>query len=357
MRSAIDFRRAGGVAATYGLLITANGGAWLWAWIAFGGRPTLLATALLAYAFGLRHAFDADHIAAIDNVVRKLIQQRRTSYSVGLFFSLGHSTVVIVGCVAFAAAAAALRDRLDALHSAGSIVGTAISALFLLAIGVANLLVLQSTAVTFARARQGARIGDEAPGSSLAVRGALTGVLRPLFDLVSAAWQMYPVGLLFGLGFDTATEIGLLSLSAKEASSGLSLLSVLAFPALFTAGMSLMDTTDSTLMSRVYGWAFLDPLRKLRYNLTITAASAATAILIGGIETLGLIQERLALGGLFWNGIARLNDDLGSLGYAIVGIFLATWICSTVLFRIKRSDEPAPLERRRRAASRCPGSP
>jgi nickel/cobalt transporter (NiCoT) family protein len=347
----------GGFVATYGLLLMANAGAWLWAWMAFAGRPTLLGTALLAYAFGLRHAFDADHIAAIDNVVRKLIQQRRTSYSVGLYFSLGHSTVVVLGCIAFAAAAATLRDRLDALHSVGSIIGTAVSALFLLGIGVVNLFVLRSTAETFARAREGAWTDDEALSASLAVRGPITRLLRPLFDLVSAPSQMYPVGLLFGLGFDTATEIGLLSLSAKEGASGLSLLSVLVFPALFTAGMSLMDTTDSALMSRIYGWALVDPLRKLRYNLTITAASAATAILIGGVETLGLIGERLALGGCFWNSIVRLNDDLGSLGYAIVAVFLASWMCSTVLFRIQRSAEPSTTQLRGAAASRHLGAP
>lgn len=342
---------SGSITTTYGLLIAANVGAWYWAWIAFTGRPILLGTALLAYTFGLRHAFDADHIAAIDNVVRKLIEQRRTSYTVGLFFSLGHSTIVIAGCVAFAAAAATLRVRLDALHGAGSTIGTAVSALFLLAIGVVNLFVLRSTAVTFARARQGAALDDEALSTSLAPRGPIMRVLRRMFDLISAPWQMYPVGLLFGLGFDTATEVGLLTLSAREASSGLSLLSVLVFPALFTAGMSLMDTTDSTLMSRAYGWAFVDPLRKLRYNLFVTAASAATAILIGGIETLGLINGQLSLGGRFWNLIARLNDDFGSLGYAIVGIFLASWVCSIALFRLKRSGEPATSGLRRAGPS------
>jgi high-affinity nickel-transport protein len=336
MRSKTPFHRTRGSVATYGLLIAANAGAWLWASIAFAGRPTLLGTALLAYTFGLRHAFDADHIAAIDNVVRKLIQQGRTSYTVGLFFSLGHSTVVFVGCVAFAALATTVRGQLDVLHSAGSVIGTSVSAAFLLTIGVVNLIVLRGIAVTFARMRDCPAIDDAAMRSWSTAGGPVTRLLRPLFDLVSAPWQMYPVGLLFGLGFDTVTEIGLLTLSAKAASTGLSLLSVLAFPVLFTAAMSLMDTADSTLMSLAYDWAFVDPLRKLRYNLAITAASAATAILIGGIEILGLINEHLSLGGGFWNSIASLNDALGSIGYVIVGILLAGWMCSSVLFRIRR---------------------
>jgi high-affinity nickel-transport protein len=322
-------------AATYAFLAAANITAWLWAWAAFADRPALLGTALLAYVFGLRHAFDADHIAAIDNVVRKLMQEGKTPFSVGFFFSLGHSTIVVLASLAIAATAAALQSNLDAFHDVGGVIGTAVSALFLLAIGIANLFILKGIWSAFARARRGETIVDEDLDTLLAGRGFIARIFRPLFRVVSRSWHMYPIGFLFGLGFDTATEIGLLGISATQAWQGMSFWTILAFPALFTAGMSLMDTTDSVLMTRAYGWAFVNPIRKLWYNLTITAASVVVAIFIGGLEALGLIGDKLGLEGGFWRLVGNLNDNLLNFGFAVVGIFIASWLISTLVYRVK----------------------
>jgi len=321
-------------------LIAANAAAWLWAWIAFADRPALLGTALLAYVFGLRHAFDADHIAAIDNVVRKLMQEGKTPFSVGFFFSLGHSTIVVFASLLIAATAAVFQSKLDAFHDdVGGVIGTLISALFLLAIGVTNLFILKSIWSAFVRARHGERIVDEDLDTLLSGRGFLTRIFRPMFRVVSRSWHMYPIGFLFGLGFDTATEIGILGIAATQATQGMSFWTILVFPALFTAGMSLMDTTDSVLMTRAYGWTFINPIRKLWYNLTITAASVVVAIFIGGIEALGLIGDKLGLQGGFWGLIGSLNDNLANFGFAVVGIFITSWLISTLVYRAKGYDQ------------------
>jgi high-affinity nickel-transport protein len=322
----------------YILLIGANVAAWIWAWIAFADHPALLGTAFLAYMFGVRHAFDADHIAAIDNVVRKLMQEGKSPYSVGFFFSLGHSTIVVLASVVIAATAAALREQLDSFHDIGGVIGTSVSALFLLIIGLANLFILRGIWSAFTRVRRGGRISDEDLDALLAGRGFFARIFRRLFRVVSRSWHMYPIGFLFGLGFDTATEIGLLGISATQAAQGMSIWTILVFPALFTAGMSLMDTTDSVLMTRAYGWAFINPIRKLWYNLTITAASVVVAIFIGGIEALGLIGDKLGLAGGVWDAIGALNDNLANFGYAVVGIFILSWIISTVIYRAKGYD-------------------
>ncbi len=325
-------------ALTYGLLISANIGAWAWALIAFADSPLLLGTALLAYMFGLRHAFDADHIAAIDNVVRKLMQEGKAPYSVGFFFSLGHSSIVILASLAIAATAAALQGELSAFHDIGSVIGTAVSAAFLLVIGLANLIVLKGIWAAFSRARRGERIVDEDLDALLAGRGLLARIFRPLFGVVSRSWHMYPIGFLFGLGFDTATEIGVLGISATQAAQGMSYWTILVFPALFTAGMSLMDTTDSVLMTGAYGWAFVKPIRKLWYNLTITAASVVVAVFIGGLEALGLISDKLGLEGGIWTFVGEMNDNLANFGYAVVGIFIASWLISMIIYRAKGYD-------------------
>jgi high-affinity nickel-transport protein len=340
LRNPFDDQPAGlraKAATTYLFLIAANVAAWVWAWTAFSHRPALLGTAFLAYMFGLRHAFDADHIAAIDNVVRKLMQEGRTPFSAGFFFSLGHSSIVVLASIAIAATASAMQGRLDALQAFG-VIGTAVSAFFLLLIGVANLLILRGVWSAFNRARRGERIVDEDLDALLAGRGLMARVFRPLFRVVSRSWHMYPIGFLFGLGFDTATEIGLLGISASQAAQGMSIWTILVFPALFTAGMSLMDTTDSVLMTGAYGWAFVNPMRKLWYNLTVTAASVVVALFIGGIEALGLIGDRLSLEGSFWAFIGGLNDNLANFGFVVVGIFVASWIVSTVVYRAKGYD-------------------
>ncbi len=326
------------VAAAYGFLVAANLAAWAWAWTIFSARPTLIGTAFLAYLFGLRHAVDADHIAAIDNVVRKLMQEGKHPFSAGFFFSLGHSTIVVLASLAIAATAAAMQGRLSAFQGLGGTIGTAVSALFLLVIGVANLLILKGIWAAFCSARRGGRVADQELEALLAARGLLARIFRPVLRLVGRSWHMYPIGFLFGLGFDTATEIGLLGISASEAARGLSVWSILVFPALFTAGMSLVDTTDSALMVGAYGWAFVNPIRKLWYNLTITAASVVVAVFIGGVEALGLIGDKLGLSGGFWSVVGSLNDDLTNFGLAVVGVFVASWLVSTTIYRAKGYD-------------------
>lgn len=323
---------------TFAGLIAANLAAWAWAWLAFADRPTLLGTAALAYMFGLRHAFDADHIAAIDNVVRKLMQEGKAPWSVGLFFSLGHSTIVILATLVLAATAAAFQDEVEEFHVIGGLIGTTVSAAFLLAIGLANLFVLRGIWTAFRRARRGERIVDEDLDMLLAGRGLIARVFRPLFRVVSRSWHMYPVGFLFGLGFDTATEIAVLGIAASQAAQGMSIWNILVFPALFTAGMSLMDTADSVLMTRAYGWAFVHPMRKLWYNLTITAASVVVALFIGGVGALGLISEKLGLEGGFWDFVTGLSGDLTNFGFVVVGIFAASWIVSVLVYRMKGYD-------------------
>ncbi|WP_413990025.1 HoxN/HupN/NixA family nickel/cobalt transporter [Labrys okinawensis] len=323
---------------TFVLLVAANLAAWLWAWMAFAERPALLGTAFLAYMFGLRHAFDADHIAAIDNVVRRLMQDGKAPFSVGFFFSLGHSTIVVIASVVIAATAAAMQGRLEAFHDIGGVIGTTVSALFLLAIGLANLLILKGIWAAFQRARRGEKIVDEDLDALLAGRGLIARIFKPLFSVVSRSWHMYPIGFLFGLGFDTATEIGLLGISAAQAAQGMSFWTILVFPALFTAGMSLMDTTDSVLMTRAYSWAFINPMRKLWYNLTITAVSVVVAVFIGGIEALGMIADKLGLDGGIWAAITTMNDNLANFGFAIVGIIIASWIVSALIYRGRGYD-------------------
>ena len=327
------------IAMVYALLLAANIAAWIWALAAFRDEPALLGTALLAYMFGLRHAFDADHIAAIDNVVRKLMQEGRAPFSAGFYFSLGHSTVVVLALLVVATAAAAMRDRLETFHDVGGTIGTAVSTLFLLTIGIANLVILKSIWRAFTRARRGGQVDGEDLDMLLSGRGFFARIFRSVFGIVSRSWHLYPIGFLFGLGFDTATEIGLLGLSATQVAHGMSFWTVLVFPALFTAGMSLMDTTDSVLMTGVYGWAFVKPIRKLWYNLTITAASVAVALFIGSVEGLGLIGEKLGLEGRFWDIISSLNGNLTNFGLVVVGIFIASWMLSAVVYRTGRLDD------------------
>jgi high-affinity nickel-transport protein len=319
-------------------LIAANLGAWAWAIAAFHAYPVLLGTALLAYGFGLRHAVDADHIAAIDNVTRKLMQAGKRSDSVGLFFSLGHSTIVIFASLLIALGAGALSARWAWFKDAGGLIGTTVSAVFLFAIAIANMFILAGVYRTFQRVKSGGRM-VEGDCDMLGASGILARIFRPLFGFIRASWQMYPLGLLFGLGFDTATEIGVLGISAAQAAKGLSVLSLLVFPALFTAGMALVDTADSVLMTHAYGWAFVKPVRKLYYNLTITAVSVLVALLVGSVEALGLVANQFALTGTFWEAVVALNSRFGALGYLIVALFVASWLVSVLVYRLKGYDE------------------
>jgi nickel/cobalt transporter (NiCoT) family protein len=334
-------RSFGSVAWLFLVLILLNIAAWAWALIVCQGRPALLGTALLAWVFGLRHAVDADHIAAIDNTVRKLMQQGQRPVTTGLFFSLGHSTVVFVAVVLLVAATAALKDDLTTLRDYGSAIGVSISAIFLLLIAVLNLFILRTVWRSFRSAtRDGALDGDHAAG--VAATGLLGRLFRPLFDVVNKSWHLYPVGLLFGLGFDTATEIGLLSIAASETANGLSPWHALVFPALFAAGMALVDTADSALMVGAYGWAFVNPIRKLWYNLTITAVSVVVALLIGGVEAMALIGEKFGFGNGFWRWVSEVNGDLADFGFVIVGIFVVTWMLSAAIYWLKGYDRIAP---------------
>ncbi len=328
----------GRVASIYTVLSIANLLVWAWALALFRQQPVLLGTAFLAYGFGLRHAVDADHIAAIDNVTRKLMQAGRRPVSVGFFFALGHSGVVLLATAAVAATATALAGSLDQFRAIGGIIGTSVSALFLLTIAAANLFILQSVWRTFQHVRRGGRYVEEDFDMLLNSRGLLARLFRPVFRLVTRSWHMFPLGFLFGLGFDTATEIALLGISATQAAHGMSIWSIMVFPALFTAGMSLIDTTDGILMLGAYDWAFIKPMRKLYYNLTITAVSVVVAVLIGGIEALGLLGDQLHLTGTFWDGIGGLNDNFGTLGFAIIALFIAAWVISILVYRYKGFD-------------------
>jgi len=318
----------------YGVLLLFNGAAWIWAIVGLRHFPMLLGTAFLAYSFGLRHAVDADHIAAIDNVTRKLMQRGERPISVGLYFSLGHSTVVIFASLCVALVAATFKGQLESMHAIGGVIGTLVSAAFLLAIAIVNLTIFFGVFRAFRHVRSGGEYVEEDMDLLLAKGGFLARIFRPLFAMVTRSWHMYLLGFLFGLGFDTATEIGLIGISAAEASKGLPIWSILVFPALFTAGMTLIDTTDSVLMVGAYGWAFLKPIRKLYYNMTITAVSIIVALVVGGIETLGLIGSQLNLSGRFWQTIDRLNEHFGTLGYLIIGIFVVSWVISLAAYRL-----------------------
>ncbi len=326
------------IAGIYAVLIAANVAAWLWALAEFRHSPVLLGTCLLAYSFGLRHAVDADHIAAIDNVTRKLVQEGKRPAAVGFFFSLGHSTIVVLAAVAIAVAATAFQDRFHAFQNVGGVIGTSVSALFLLAIAAMNIVILTTIYRTFRRVKAGAPYQEEDLSILLAGRGLLARLFRPLFRMIRQSWHMFPLGFLFGLGFDTATEVALLGISAAGAAQGMPIWSILVFPTLFTAGMSLVDTSDGVLMLGAYGWAFRRPIRKLYYNLTITFVCVVVAVAVGGIEALGLLQDRLGLKGLFWQGIGTLNDHFGMIGYLIIGIFIASWIISAAIYRLRGYD-------------------
>jgi high-affinity nickel-transport protein len=322
----------------YVLLLAMNIAAWLWAVFVLRDRPLLLGTALIAYGFGLRHAVDPDHIAAIDNVTRKLVQENQRPVSVGFWFAVGHSIVVAIGAGVVALASAGLQGRFSDLREMGGLISTCVSALFLFVIAGINLVVLCGIYRSFRAVRRGGAYVEEDFNVLLNGRGVLARLFRPMFRLVTRSWHMLPLGFLFGLGFDTATEIGLLGIAASEATKGVSLSAIMVFPALFAAGMSLIDTTDGVLMLHAYDWAFVKPVRKLYYNLTITLVSVIVAVVIGGIEALGLIGDKLQLSGVFWDGIGALNDHFNTLGFVIIGVFLASWLISVGIYYARGFD-------------------
>jgi high-affinity nickel-transport protein len=332
-----DLRRR--LIAIYAVLIGANVLAWLWAFIVLHEHPLLLGTALLAYTFGLRHAVDADHIAAIDNVTRKLMQKGQKPVGVGFFFSLGHAAVICLMSVTIGFAASAVTSRFDSMKALGSVISTSASALFLFAIAIMNMVVLSAVYRSFQAVRQGKPFVADDLDLLLNNRGFLARIFRPLFGLVTQSWHLLLIGFLFGLGFDTATEVALFGISSAQATDGVSFTTIMVFPALFTAGMSAVDTTDGVLMLGAYGWAFDKPIRKLYYNMTITAVSIIVAVLIGGIETLGLIEDQFEMKGPFWDFIGALNEHFGILGYVIIGIFVMSWLASVLIYRFNHYDD------------------
>ena len=302
--------------------------------------PALIGAGILAYTLGLRHAVDADHIAAIDNTTRKLMQDGRRPVALGLFFSLGHSTIVVVLSVVLAISAS-VASQIPVLQSVGGLVGTAVSATFLLLIGAVNLVVLVDIFRMFRSVSGGGAYSDASLEDFLANRGLLARIFRPMLRLVRSSWHMYFVGVLFGLGFDTASEVGLLGLAAAAGGQNIPVGFILILPALFAAGMMTLDTTDQIMMLGAYGWAFLRPIRKLYYNLTITFISVVIAFLVGGIEVLSIVGSRLGLSGGIWDVVAHL--DLEIVGFAIIAIFVGSWAISTVIYRIKGYDHLAVM--------------
>ena len=301
------------------------------------GFPALVGFGLVAYMFGLRHAFDADHIAAIDDTVRYMLQKGRRPLGVGFFFSLGHSTIVLCLAVGIGVAAAAVKQHLPQFQNLGGLIGAAVSGTFLWIIGGLNLLVLLDILGVWKRAKAGTHDHRHLE-ELLAKRGLLNRLFRGrLKEAPNHSWQMYPLGLLFGLGFDTATEVGLLAMTAGASTGNLPLPAVLCLPILFAAGMTLMDTTDGVLMVKAYNWAFVNPLRKIFYNLTTTSVSVVAALAIGTIELAQVAIEVLGINGTAASFIAGI--EFGALGYVIAGLFLVAWGMSVALWKLGRIEQ------------------
>lgn len=324
------------IIAMYVILALFNVLLWGVAFVASVEYPVILGTGLLAFTFGLRHGVDADHIAAIDNVTRKLMQDGKRPVAVGFFFSLGHSTVVLLLSIVVAIAAALVQTNLPQWKEIGSLAGTFVSASFLYLIGFINLLVLIDVFKMFRQVTRGGTYHEETLENFLANRGLMNRFFGPLMRQIDRSWKMYPLGFLFGLGFDTASEVALLGISAAAGGTGMPVYFVMLFPLLFAAGMSVVDTTDSILMLGAYGWAFVKPVRKLYYNLNITLVSVLIALVIGTVEFLSIIADKFGLTGGIWDWIADLNFEI--IGYIIIGIFALSWTASTLLYKVKGYD-------------------
>ncbi len=295
---------------------------------------------ITAYTLGMRHAFDADHIAAIDNTTRKLMADGKRPVSVGFWFSLGHSSVVFGLCILLAAGVRALAGQVEndssALQSVTGLVGTLVSGTFLFLIGIINLVVLVGILGVFRRMRHG-EFDEAALEAQLNNRGFMNRILSGVTRAVSRSWQMYPVGLLFGLGFDTATEVSLLVLAGGAAAFSLPWYAILTLPVLFAAGMSLLDSIDGCFMNFAYGWAFSKPVRKVYYNITITGLSVAVALIIGTVELVSILVDKV---GITSGPLAAVgNLDLNVVGYAIVGLFVLTWVVALAVWRFGRIEQ------------------
>jgi high-affinity nickel-transport protein len=327
-------RRLGGFAGAVVLLHVAGFGLLL---AYASSHPVLAGLGGLAYTFGLRHAFDADHISAIDNTTRKFLQEGQRPLGVGFFFSLGHSTVVLALATGLALAAGAVNAAIPGFQAAGGAIGAGVSGTFLWIIGILNLLVLIDVA-TIARGLRSGNFDEAALEERLLDRGFMGRFfIGRAFRRIRKSWHMYPLGILFGLGFDTASEVGLLALTAGAASGHAPVLAIVSLPLLFAAGMSLMDTADGVFMSKAYGWAFGSPVRKVYYNLTVTTLSVVVALAIGTVELLQVASQKLRLDGGFWSWLDGLDFEV--LGYVIVGLFGVVWLVAYVIWRTRRIEE------------------
>ncbi|QKR00800.1 HoxN/HupN/NixA family nickel/cobalt transporter [Metallosphaera tengchongensis] len=304
-----------------------------------GLLASFLTLGILAYLFGLRHAVDADHLAAIDNSTRKLVQEGKSSLFTGLFFSLGHSTVVILLSVALMLATRAIESSIPQLENVGSIIGTLVSGFFLYIIGFLNFIVLIEIYKLFKEAKEG-KMNEDKLNDTLLKRGFMNRFFKNLFKIVNSQYYLYPIGFLFGLGFDTASETALLAISAGTAGAftRIPLWTLLVFPLLFTAGMTLIDTTDGLFMNGAYRWAFMGhPIKKVWYNLTMTVISVLVAYVVGSLELLGLVQSEFNLNGGLWDAIALINGGVwwGNIGIIIIATFAIVWVSSIIIYKTK----------------------
>src|SRR5438876_247804 len=330
-------RRLAGFFGSVGLLHIAGWGLLL---VYSASHPEFLALGGLAYTFGLRHAFDADHISAIDNTTRKLLQSGKKPVGVGFFFSVGHSTVVLLIAVALGLAVKSIVQGVvggGELGDIGGAVGTLVSGGFLVLIGLMNLVILLDIVRVYRKMRRG-EYDRESLDAELATGGLMTRLFGRMFRLVDHSWQMYPIGFLFGLGFDTASEVALLAISAGAAAQGLPFTAVISLPLIFAAGMSLMDTTDGAFMSKAYSWAFASPIRKVFYNLTVTSLSVFVALFVGLVELAQILIRLLGLGGGVFDAIAGF-DFISSAGYVIVAAFVVAWAGAFAIYKVRRIDE------------------
>ncbi len=345
-----EWARAGGMAA---VVVGLNVAGWAMLSAAVAGHYHIggtqlfgFGTGILAYTLGMRHAFDADHIAAIDNTTRKLVNDGKRPLSVGFFFSLGHSTIVFLLAVllnfGIRSLNSAVKNPSSDLHRYTGIIGTSVSGTFLYLIAGINLVILVSIIRVFRQMRTG-RFSDEELERQLNKRGLMNRVFGSYASRIDAPWKMYPVGVLFGLGFDTATEVALLVLAGTAVVSGLPFYAILSLPILFAAGMSLFDTLDGCFMNFAYDWAFAKPVRKVFYNLTITGLSVFVAFFIGTIEILGLIAQEANLGGGFWAFMQSFN--INKAGFVIVAIFVITWAVAVGIWRFGKIEQKWEVRR------------
>ena len=333
-----EWRRLGGF---YGVIAAIHIVGW-GALLTYGaGHPAFIALGGLAYTFGLRHAFDADHISAIDNTTRKLLQDGRKPVGVGFFFSLGHSTVVFLIALALGLAVKFLVDGVVSengqLKNIGGIIGTSVSGVFLILIGILNLIILLDIIRVYRRMQAG-QYDRGSLEHELVAGGIMTKIFGRLFRVVRQSWHMYPIGFLFGLGFDTASEVALLAISAGAAAQHLPFVAIVSLPIIFAAGMSLADTTDGAFMSKAYSWAFSNPIRKVFYNLTVTSLSVFVALFVGLIEVAQILIQVLKLRGGPFDAVAGFNF-IGSAGFVIVGAFVLTWAGAFAIYRLRHVEE------------------